>query len=63
MPIPASSTIGRRSSSTRSERSLASQTSTTDQLNAGPMLDISIKREVASSYGILPYAIDNTLDD
>jgi HAE1 family hydrophobic/amphiphilic exporter-1 len=35
----------------------------TDQLNAGPMLDITIKREVASSYGILPYAIDNTLDD
>jgi hydrophobe/amphiphile efflux-1 (HAE1) family protein len=36
---------------------------TTDQLNAGPMLDITIKREVASSYGILPYTIDNTLDD
>jgi hydrophobe/amphiphile efflux-1 (HAE1) family protein len=36
---------------------------TTDQLNAGPMLDIAIKREVASSYGILPYTIDNTLDD
>jgi hydrophobe/amphiphile efflux-1 (HAE1) family protein len=35
----------------------------TDQLNAGPMLDITIKREVASSYGILPSAIDNTLDD
>src|SRR6202035_5133614 len=35
----------------------------TDQLNAGPMLDIAIKREVASSYGILPYTIDNTLDD
>jgi multidrug efflux pump subunit AcrB len=35
----------------------------TDQLNAGPMLDITIKRDVASSYGILPYAIDNTLDD
>jgi HAE1 family hydrophobic/amphiphilic exporter-1 len=27
------------------------------------MLDISIKREVASTYGILPYTIDNTLDD
>ena len=25
----------------------------TDQLNAGPMLDVTIKREVASSYGIL----------
>jgi hydrophobe/amphiphile efflux-1 (HAE1) family protein len=36
---------------------------TTDQLNAGPMLDITIKREVASSYGILPETIDNTLDD
>jgi len=36
---------------------------TTDQLNAGPLLDIAIKREVASSYGILPYTIDNTLDD
>jgi HAE1 family hydrophobic/amphiphilic exporter-1 len=36
---------------------------TTDQLNAGPKLDISIKREVASSYGILPYTIDNALDD
>jgi hydrophobe/amphiphile efflux-1 (HAE1) family protein len=35
----------------------------TDELNAGPMLDITIKREVASSYGILPYTIDNTLDD
>ncbi len=35
----------------------------TDQLNAGPMLDITIKRDVASSYGILPYSIDNTLDD
>jgi HAE1 family hydrophobic/amphiphilic exporter-1 len=35
----------------------------TDQLNAGPMLDIAIKREVASTYGILPYTIDNTLDD
>jgi hydrophobe/amphiphile efflux-1 (HAE1) family protein len=35
----------------------------TDQLNAGPMLDITIKRDIASSYGILPYTIDNTLDD
>jgi len=35
----------------------------TDQLNAGPMLDVTIKREVASAYGILPFAIDNTLDD
>jgi HAE1 family hydrophobic/amphiphilic exporter-1 len=36
---------------------------TTDQLNGGPLLDIAIKREVASSYGILPFTIDNTLDD
>jgi hydrophobe/amphiphile efflux-1 (HAE1) family protein len=36
---------------------------TTDQLNAGPMLDLTIKREVASSFGILPSTIDNTLDD
>ena len=36
---------------------------TTDQLNAGPMLDITIKRDVASTYGILPFTIDNTLDD
>ena len=35
----------------------------TDQLNGGPLLDIKIKRDVASSYGILPYTIDNTLDD
>jgi HAE1 family hydrophobic/amphiphilic exporter-1 len=35
----------------------------TDQLNAGPLLDITIKREVASSFGILPFTIDNTLDD
>jgi hydrophobe/amphiphile efflux-1 (HAE1) family protein len=36
---------------------------TTDQLNSAPMLDISIKRDVASTYGILPFTIDNTLDD
>src|SRR5438270_5566933 len=36
---------------------------TTDQPNAGPMLDITVKRDVASSYGILPSTIDNTLDD
>jgi HAE1 family hydrophobic/amphiphilic exporter-1 len=35
----------------------------TDQQNSGPLLDITIKREVASSYGILPFTIDNTLDD
>ena len=36
---------------------------TTDQLNAGPRLDITIKRDVAASYGIQPSTIDNTLDD
>jgi hydrophobe/amphiphile efflux-1 (HAE1) family protein len=36
---------------------------TTDQLSAGPLLDVRIKREVASSFGILPFTIDNTLDD
>ena len=35
----------------------------TDQENAGPLLDITVKREVASSFGILPSTIDNTLDD
>jgi multidrug efflux pump subunit AcrB len=35
----------------------------TDQLNAAPLLDVTIKRDVASSYGIQPYMIDNTLDD
>ncbi len=35
----------------------------TDQENAGPLLDITVNREVASSYGILPSTIDNTLDD
>jgi hydrophobe/amphiphile efflux-1 (HAE1) family protein len=36
---------------------------TTDQLNAGPLLDITINREVASSYGITPSTIDNILND
>ncbi len=36
---------------------------TTDQENAGPLLDITVNREVASSFGILPSTIDNTLDD
>ena len=63
MPTPASSTTGRRCSSTRSRAIPGIVDVATDQLNAGPMLDITIKREVASSYGILPYTIDNTLDD
>jgi hydrophobe/amphiphile efflux-1 (HAE1) family protein len=36
---------------------------TSDQANAGPRLDVTVDREVASSYGILPSTIDNTLDD
>jgi hydrophobe/amphiphile efflux-1 (HAE1) family protein len=35
----------------------------TDQENAGPMLNVTANREVASSFGILPSTIDNTLDD
>ena len=34
-----------------------------DQQNAGPLLDITINRDMASSYGILPATIDNTLSD
>src|SRR5438874_6850165 len=34
----------------------------TDQLNAGPLLDITINRDVASSYGITPGTIDNILN-
>ncbi|SHG17895.1 multidrug efflux RND transporter permease subunit [Bradyrhizobium erythrophlei] len=34
-----------------------------DQQNAGPLLDITINRDVASSHGILPATIDNTLSD
>ncbi len=36
---------------------------TTDELTTGPLLDIKIKRGVASTFGILPFTIDNTLDD
>jgi HAE1 family hydrophobic/amphiphilic exporter-1 len=35
----------------------------TDQEDAGPMLNVTTNREVASSFGILPSTIDNTLDD
>ena len=35
----------------------------TDQENAGPMLNVTANREVASSFGILPSTIDNVLDD
>jgi hydrophobe/amphiphile efflux-1 (HAE1) family protein len=35
----------------------------TDQENAGPMLNVTTNREVASTFGILPVTIDNTLDD
>jgi hydrophobe/amphiphile efflux-1 (HAE1) family protein len=34
-----------------------------DQENAGPLLNVTANREVASSFGILPSTIDNTLDD
>jgi hydrophobe/amphiphile efflux-1 (HAE1) family protein len=34
-----------------------------DQENAGPLLDITVNRDAASSYGILPATVDNTLDD
>jgi hydrophobe/amphiphile efflux-1 (HAE1) family protein len=34
-----------------------------DQANAGPRLDITVDREKASSLGISPSTIDNTLDD
>jgi hydrophobe/amphiphile efflux-1 (HAE1) family protein len=36
---------------------------TTDQQNAGPRLNVTVNRQVASSFGILPSSIDNTLDD
>jgi multidrug efflux pump len=36
---------------------------TTDQENAGPRLNVAVNREVASSFGILPATVDNTLDD
>jgi hydrophobe/amphiphile efflux-1 (HAE1) family protein len=36
---------------------------TADQQNAGPLLNVTTNREVASSFGILPATIDNTLDD
>jgi HAE1 family hydrophobic/amphiphilic exporter-1 len=36
---------------------------TTDQLNAGLLLDITINRDVASSHGITPSTIDNILND
>jgi HAE1 family hydrophobic/amphiphilic exporter-1 len=35
----------------------------TDQESGGPRLNVTVKRDVASSFGILPSTIDNTLDD
>jgi multidrug efflux pump len=35
----------------------------TDQESAGPMLNVAVNREVASTYGILPSTVDNTLND
>jgi len=34
-----------------------------DQESSGPLLDVAVNRDAASSYGILPATIDNTLDD
>jgi HAE1 family hydrophobic/amphiphilic exporter-1 len=34
-----------------------------DQANAGPLLDVTVDRDAASTYGILPATIDNTLND
>jgi multidrug efflux pump len=34
-----------------------------DQENGGPRLNATVKRDVASSFGILPSTVDNTLDD
>ena len=36
---------------------------TTDQENGGPRLNVTVNREVASTFGILPATVDNTLDD
>ena len=36
---------------------------TSDQENAGPRLNVAVNREVASTFGILPATVDNTLDD
>ena len=36
---------------------------TSDQENAGPRLNVTVNRDVASSFGILPSTVDNTLDD
>jgi len=36
---------------------------TSDQQNAGPRLNVTVNREVASTFGILPSSVDNTLDD
>jgi hydrophobe/amphiphile efflux-1 (HAE1) family protein len=35
----------------------------TDQMNAGLLLDITVNRDVASSYGITPSTVDNILND
>jgi hydrophobe/amphiphile efflux-1 (HAE1) family protein len=35
----------------------------TDQESQGQMLNVAVNRDVASSFGILPSTIDNTLDD
>ena len=62
-PIPASSTIGRRSSSTRSERYRGSSTSPPISSMPGRCSISPSSATSPSSFGILPSAIDNTLDD
>ena len=34
-----------------------------DQENAGPLLNATVNRDIASSFGILPSTVDNTLGD
>ena len=34
-----------------------------DQENAGPRLTLQVNRDIASSFGILPTIVDNTLGD
>ena len=36
---------------------------TSDQENAGPLLNATVNRDTASSFGILPSTVDNTLGD
>jgi hypothetical protein len=62
-PTLASSTIGLRSSSTRSERYRGSSTSQPISSMPGRCSILPSSATSPSSFGIQPYAIDNTLDD